>query len=324
MNLTPIPPDQNDRAELARLLPGPVERELPSDRHRHLQEFVMSEIHQDLRATGQVARPTPRRRFALAASALTAVAATAVGAVAIGTAGSEPPPTPPVTAALSGQQILLAAASTAERLPESSGNYWYVRITSSGTSKSAPWQVENWFDRSGRTWLRGDKSNGQVVELSVPTPFQLGGSEITVARLRMLPTSPEALREWLTDAVRDSDVRTSAGRPTVAQQERLVFDGLISLVSQLPAPPKVRAAAFQAIAAYPDVESLGAVDGGQGLLVPFGTGSPARLVVDPVTSRIRQTNFFVSVEGGQYVAGGSGADAGSFTLVAEWTDELPR
>ena len=64
------------------------------------------------------------------------------------------------------------------------------------------------------------------------------------------------------------------------------MDGLISLVSQLPAPPKVRAAAFQAIASYPNVKSLGAVKGGQGLLISFGEGTPASLVVDPATSQI--------------------------------------
>jgi hypothetical protein len=107
-------------------------------------------------------------------------------------------------------------------------------------------------------------------------------------------------------------------------QERFVFDGLISLVSQLPAPPKVRAAAFQAIASYPNVESLGAVKGGQGLLISFGEGTPARLVVDPATSQIREANFFVTADGGELSAGGSSADPGSFTLVAEWTNELPK
>jgi hypothetical protein len=101
------------------------------------------------------------------------------------------------------------------------------------------------------------------------------------------------------------------------------LDGLISLVSQLPAPPKVRAAAFQAIASYPNVKSLGAVKGGQGLLISFGEGTPASLVVDPATSQTRETNFFVSADGARYSSAGSGADLG-FALVAEWTNLVPK
>jgi hypothetical protein len=99
--------------------------------------------------------------------------------------------------------------------------------------------------------------------------------------------------------------------------------GLISLVSPLPAPQKVRAAAFQAIASYPNVKSLGAVKGGQGLLISFGEGTPASLVVDPATSQTRETNFFVSADGARYSSAGSGADLG-FALVAEWTNLVPK
>jgi hypothetical protein len=106
---------------------------------------------------------------------------------------------------------------------------------------------------------------------------------------------------------------------------------LISLVSQLPAPPRVRAAAFRAIAAYPNVKDLGPVRGGQGLQFslsavrpttagrsPGGKDDDARLVIDPVTSQIRETNYFVTPEGGKVTAP-DGA-----TLVTGWTDVLPK
>lgn len=131
------------------------------------------------------------------------------------------------------------------------------------------------------------------------------------------------MRAWITDAVENADLRWSGGKLTAEMRQRSVFDGLISLVSQLPAPPKVRAAAFRAIAAYPNVESLGEVEGGQGLLISLPDGEPARLVVDPATGQIRRTNLFVTADGGIMRAGGSGADAGSLTLVAEWTKTLP-
>jgi hypothetical protein len=327
MNITPIQPDSNEREELARLLPAPVERDLPSDRHLQLKEFVMSQIHQDLRTVEQAPRRTPKRRLVPVASALTAVAAIAVAAVAIGTGGfgsSRDASVPPAATVLSGQQILLAAATTAERTPEGSGTYWYVKVVSAGAKNSQPVQWEYWTQRDGQTWFRGEKSNGKVVKLAMSVPFRLGGPDVTVEQLQNLPTKPDVLKAWIADALKNSDVRSSAGKLDAAMQERAVFEGLISLVSQLPAPPKVRAAAFQAIASYPNVESLGAVKGGQGLSISFGDATPARLVIDPATSQIRETNFFVSADGSIAWAGGSGADAGSFTLVAEWTNELPK
>jgi hypothetical protein len=89
---------------------------------------------------------------------------------------------------------------------------------------------------------------------------------------------------------------------------------LISLVSTLPAPPEVRAAAFRAIAAYPGVESLGAVPGGQGLRLP----EDGRLVVDPSTGLVSGTSVWVSGDGGVVT------DPKSTTRInAEWTDTPP-
>jgi hypothetical protein len=84
-------------------------------------------------------------------------------------------------------------------------------------------------------------------------------------------------------------------------------------VSTLPAPPAVRAAAFRAIATYPGVRVLGAVPGGQGLLLP----GEVRLVVDPATGRVNGTSRYVA--GGQYTV----AAPDTAKIVAEWTDVLP-
>ncbi|WP_406311891.1 hypothetical protein OHA77_24750 [Streptosporangium sp. NBC_01639] len=67
----------SEREELARLLPFQVEPELPRDRHRHLKEFVMTEIHQD----AQPAKPKRRLlRPAVLAPVLAAAAAVAIAA----------------------------------------------------------------------------------------------------------------------------------------------------------------------------------------------------------------------------------------------------
>ncbi|MFI6758024.1 CU044_5270 family protein [Micromonospora sp. NPDC050417] len=335
MKSTPSQPHPDDRAELARLLPDSVDRDLSSERHHRLQELVMSQIHQDLQTAERAPRRFPKRRIVALASALTAVA---VAAVAIGIGGNggaggnggpgHPYPgggvvaPPPGAGARSGQQILLAAATTALAAPEGSGDYWYAKVVSDGGSLPVnAYEYEYWTKRDGRTWFRAEKSNGEVIELVDPVPFRLGATDITLEELRQLPTSPEALTAWITDSVANSGARYSGGLLTPELREVSVFGGLISLVSQLPAPPAVRAAAFRAIAAYPHVESLGEVEGGQGLLISLEQAQEdqARLVVDPATGQIRRTNFFVTSDG----AWASAGEGGSFTLVSEWTNTLP-
>lgn len=177
---------------------------------------------------------------------------------------------------------------------------------------------ETWTGVKGGTWLRGEKTAGKVVKLARPAPFRLGGLEVGFEQLERLPADPEALKQWIADGLDRGDVRTSAGRLDAAEKDRAVFIGLVSLVSELPAAPEVRGAAFRALAAYPGVESLGAVDGGEGLLIPGVDGLPVRLVVDPATSRVRNSNFFVSADGGV-----SFNVTKPMTITAEWTDALP-
>lgn len=323
MNATPIQPDSNEHEDLARLLPELVERDLPSGRHQQLQELVMSQIHQDLRSAERVSRRSPKRRLVFLTSALIASAASVavVAMVGIGASGSpRGNSVTPASTSVSGQQILLAAATTAAQAPEGSGTYWYVKTASTSGKNGSQFQWESWTERDGRTWVRGEKTNGKVLDIGQTTPFRLGGPNVSFEQLQHLPTSSDALKAWISDSVKNSNVRTSAGKLDASMQKEAVFEGLISLVSQLPAPPKVRAAAFQAIASYPNVKSLGAVQGGQGLLISFGEGTPARLVVDPVTSQIRETNFFITADGARASIEGGG----SFTIVAEWTSQLPK
>jgi hypothetical protein len=252
---------------------------------------------------------------------LTAAAAAAAVVVASGTTAPTATPNSPPAAAVqpSGRQILLAAATTAERTPEGSGTYWHVKTVIGDSKDSTPIQWESWTRRDGQSWSKGKKSPGKVLKSFRPSPFRLGGPEVSFEQLHKLPTKPDALKAWIADALKHSNVRTSSGRPDATMQKQFVFDGLISLVSQLPAPPKIRAAAFRAIASYPNVKSLGPVKGGQGLLISFREGDQARLVVDPATSRVRNTNFFVTADGAEaWIQSTGGA-----TIVAEWTNHLP-
>jgi hypothetical protein len=82
-------PGPGEREELARLVPAPVERDLPNGRHRLLKEHVMTQIRQE----PQSAVPPPRRRSRrrvltrrrVVAGAV--VAAAAVTAVVLGPLG---------------------------------------------------------------------------------------------------------------------------------------------------------------------------------------------------------------------------------------------
>jgi hypothetical protein len=258
----------------------------------------------------------PRRRvrpLAIGAGLVaTAAAAALVVATLPGTPVPAPVPAPQVAApvVVSGQEVLLAAATVAARTPASSGTYWHVEIAASQT-------YEYWTKADGRVWFRGAKSGHQVVALKMPTPFRLGGVEVTMTQIQALPAEPVALRDWIANAVAHSDVRTSAGPLTADQRQQAVLEGLVSLVSTLPAPPAVRAASFRAIAAYPGVRAVGAVPGGQGLQLPGEEGG--LLVVDPATGRVNQTSTYVTADG----AVARAAEGTTMAISAEWTDTLP-
>lgn len=345
MNATPIRPGSNEYEELARLLPQPAERDLPSDGHRQLQEFVMNRIQQDLRQGTRSPRRSPRRlAYLTSAVAAVAVAAVAVG-VGVGTFGGAETPvtsgggasTEPAPALASGRQVLLAAATSAEKLPQDTGAYWYVKVVATGGRNGASGEEETWTAWDGRTWSRSSyqhpaaesaspfafpegKSDDDLVEVPQPNPFSLGGAKVTIEQLQALPVEPTALKAWIANLVRNSDIRTSAGRLTDAQQRQHVFEGLVSLVSLLPAAPSVRAAALRVIASYPNVTSLGPVDGGRGLLISFYPEEPpARLVIDPETGQLRRTNVLIPTFGGTLRS-----DGGTFAITAEWTNTLPR
>ncbi|WP_141578028.1 CU044_5270 family protein [Actinomadura sp. WMMA1423] len=313
-------PNPEDREVLARLLPEPVERDLPSDRHRRLREFVMTEIDQDLRSDEQAPRRASRRRTVLLASAGTALAAAAAAVVVVTGAGggAERPERGPVASASpSGRQVLLVAATTALKRPAASGKYWYVSWAYTPRQGETGTLTENWTARDGRFWEKGRATGGKVVEHTGPAPFTVGGSPLTIAQIERLPTTPDALKAWIATDQRKIPL-VIRGKGTVAEsRRRWVFDGLLSLVTQVPAPPKVRAAAFRALADYPNVESLGPVNGGLGLSISFDVGGRSKLVIDPETSRITSSDFVVSADGALVTA------PGGATITAGWTDRAP-
>lgn len=253
----------------------------------------------------------PRRKAWWVVGALLAAGATAV-AVAVATV---PPAVPDAPSVASAQQILLATAVRAEQADDGTGAYWHRKIISSDGV------VESWTTVDGRVWVReGEAGPAQPGARFAPDgtaidPFSMAGIDMTVEQLRALPREPAALTAWIAEAVARSDLRTSAGPLTADQRRQTTIEALIALVSGLPAPPEVRAAAFRAIAAHPEVRSLGAVPGGEGLIL----GDGLRLVVDPATGQVRSTSVLAVGGGMMSTADGSAG----ITVETRWTDDLP-
>ncbi|MGJ6969237.1 hypothetical protein ACSDR0_45845 [Streptosporangium sp. G11] len=134
---------------------------------------------------------------------LTTVAGAAV-AVAIAVTGSpapiSTPDSPPVVAVeMSGQQILLAAASTAET-KSASGTYWHTKtdFTASSVGRAFPkTSSESWVRPDGRTWLAS--RSGNTVFKADPTVFVIADEEVSFAQLQKLPADPAALKAWIAD-----------------------------------------------------------------------------------------------------------------------------
>jgi hypothetical protein len=263
-------------------------------------------------------RPVRWRRAGWLATGLGLTASAAAAAVVVGsgtmapvgTVGSSPP-----AARLSGQQILLAAATTAATRPEGSGTYWHIktvaRFTNLTGGKNGAVQ-EAWTRRDGQQWQ--SLRPGTVVKVNERTRFWVAGVGLSFGQLQKLPADPAALKAWVISAA-----KANRSEPALTASQADLFaidDGLVDLLYAVPAPPAVRAAAFRALALFPGVKSLGAVDGGQGLLMVFRGGQQDRLIIDPATSMVRSESAGATIAG-KLVSKG-------YTVVASgWTDTLP-
>ena len=219
------------------------------------------------------------------------------------------------------QQMLLTAAASAQRAPAGSGTYWYVRVRAATGNGNKLYLAESWTKRDGQTWIR-DQQGGTPIELPrspvVLGPFFLGGRELTFHQIQHLPADPAALTRWIvTNAARHGG-KSGGPVPSKAQEREDIFDSLISLLSELPATPQVRAAAFRALAALPGVTSLGQAGGGQGVRFTLLGGQQATLVIDPASGQIRATNFFVDNQGAEFWQKIPNA-----TITGRWTNTLP-
>ncbi|MEV0151834.1 MULTISPECIES: CU044_5270 family protein [unclassified Nonomuraea] len=255
-------------------------------------------------------RRAPLRRARWLLVPVAAAAAAAAFVIVPGRSGE------PAPSFRNGREVLLVAAVSAERTPEGSGTYWHITVT----HEKYPVQ-EYWYRRDGSFWLKGKglKGEGKLFKFpGEPQPFAVGPLRMTFEELRRLPDDENALYDRLRSAVTESDLRTSAGSATTAEQDGFAVDALVSLVSEAPVSPQVRAAAYRALASRPGVVDLGETDGGRRLRLPVAHTGAETVVVDPETARVRNTPLWFPLTGGAAFVLDGGV-----TIDAEWTDHLP-
>ncbi|VVJ23562.1 Uncharacterised protein [Amycolatopsis camponoti] len=232
------------------------------------------------------------------------VAAAAAVAVVVATLPGSPPPQAPPPQAVApvylGPQVLLAAATVAERTQVGTGKYWHT------TTKVGKQTWEYWTTTDGQEWYRDENHNGKLRLLPQARPIRINGDDdVTLSTILTLPPDPAALRNWLVDGL-------TRNHYPAGQLDMAVLQSLIDLVSVVPSPPAVRAAAFRAIAAYPGVRPLD----DRSVRLPGG----GRLVVDPKTGQVDGSSVFIGPDG-KPVTNGNGD---TFAVSGEWTDDLPK
>lgn len=234
---------------------------------------------------------------------------------------------------LSGQQVLLAAATVAESRPVITGAYWHVKEQAYNENLGRLQTLDSWTTHDGTEYTMPEGYSG-VSKAVIGDGYHVGGSSLSFGQLQQLPTDPGALKEWITDSylhpTRWSANSGGANQPPVAASDIPVSElpgavtvGLSGLLFEVPAPPAVRAAAFRALASMPNVTNLGTTDGGVTLRISFpppaadkfpngklpaGAGEE-RLVVDPTTSTLLSTTNYQGT---------------TRVLLAESTNDMPK
>ncbi|MHC5905074.1 CU044_5270 family protein [Streptomyces sp. S6] len=289
MSRKPSRPSEAERAEMARLLPVPADRDLLPGRQRLLKDYLMTEIQQDTAAPSPSRRP--RRRLALVAVPL-AAGAVAV-AVAIGglpgqentpAAGRETGSSGPA-APTSGEavQLLNRIATVAAGKPISTvrdDQYVYIKsletyVTTSDddpvgahSTPEKPHMREVWLsvDGSRPGLLRGNGLLPGTNPTLDPDPNPKLNSP-TYRYLESLPTDPDLLLKKIYEETK--------GHGPSPDEEAFVTIG--DALGEQMAPPKVSAALYQAAARIPGVTVVkDAVDavGRHGVAVAFlGAGN---------------------------------------------------
>jgi len=293
----------------------PPDRDLPASRAAAIEELLVETVVRtapDPRPAPPVpaARPRPVRRAALAAGL----------GVAVVTAGLWFLPGREPAAAATLRAAARTAAVQPGPAPLAPGEYWYTRSElvvgpaplppgeEPGPEHEAaaePVRRESWtaLDGSGRL-LEAPQSGPAFWDYAFG-PGDEGRVEGVVdsyEELLALPTDPEALAERLADGPDTDD------RPAEVE----AFANAASLLGEAPAPPALRAALFEVVAAIDGVELLGEVTDpagrpGTGVALVDEFGVRHELVFDPATAQPLAQREVLAEPSPRYPGQGPGA-----------------
>ncbi|MFF7455203.1 CU044_5270 family protein [Kitasatospora sp. NPDC008115] len=342
--------NEDERAELDRLVPGPARTGLSADRHRLLRGHLMSEIRET--------KPARARRSRLGWVALPALAGGLALAVVLSSGGGEGAPAPQQqaqqqtagggtlnAAPVGAVQLLTQAADTVAGKPDPKpGKSQFVYVDSlvafasvnmaTGESKIDPaHRRQIWLSADGSQWgvLKEERADGKAIapektKPGEPAPRTDGGQWVdpttkpslgapTYAYLAGLPTDPDALLKKI--------YAETKGQGQTPDQEAFVTIG--DLLREQIAPPAVSAALYRAAAKIPGVtvvdDSVDAA-GRHGVAVAHvNAGTRTEWIFDPKTHEFLGERIVVVDEGSDL--GKPGTVAGHSAVLARTVVDQP-
>ncbi|MBI0299756.1 CU044_5270 family protein [Streptomyces sp. PRKS01-29] len=248
--------EEAEREELARLLPAPAERDVPSAPYLHHKDRLMQHIDDDQNRTSAPARKV-RRRLLRPALLMPAAALALAGALVVtftggGTSG-DTTARPRETATVLLDRIAGTAAKSDVK-PVRQDQFVYVKsltagaeMKEDGSSRLEPLhEREIWKSQQ----VKRITKTGEMREGGGYAPVhELGGSPAGIDRptyqwLASLPTDPDALLEELYRMTEPDDGQEKA---------QAVFDQIGYLLGESVMPPENAAALYKAAAKIPGV-----------------------------------------------------------------------
>jgi hypothetical protein len=243
------------------------------------------------RSTFRFSRPV------LAGLGVAVTAAAAAVAIAVSSTGTTSHPRTGGTD-LSGREILLAAAHQAE-LASTTGTYWHVKSYQEtdfvvGANNDRREYSEIWTKPNGQAWVGWRQIAGahagtaDVSKVKGTDTFLVCDKEMTFKQVVTLPSDVAGLKAALWKAMQNND----DGPVPAGAREGFVAGCLEQLLVDVPATPKIRAAAFRALAGTPNIKLEGKTTDPRGragigfTIKANGRPGTSRVVIDPRTSLV--------------------------------------
>ncbi|WP_405780022.1 CU044_5270 family protein [Streptomyces sp. NBC_00859] len=273
-------PQPDDVEELARLLPRPVEFDLPAGRHLHHKDLLMQHIDHDRDSTApQATAPLapPLRRGLLRPAVLVPAASLALaGILALtltgGAGGAPASPAQSAPHAVTALHRIADASLKTDITPVKDSQFVYVRSlvqenmgTIDGPVKlGRPHKSERWMAQDPAPvtvvgWMRDTGKDASMsgedipIETSVPDGSDSSGAEApgfrrpTYRWLESLPTDPKALLKLLA---------SHSGADEHESKDQAVFEMIGDMLSGNLMPAENAAAFYRAMAEIPGVREV--------------------------------------------------------------------